>query len=161
MALVVAERVGQVVDQVSLVGDPERYSMLGLRVIPDEISEAGPLAGIAAALDDSPSQHTLVVACDMPFLQGPLIEHLFERAAESKAQALVPLGNDGRPQPLCCVYDASASGPILSALAQGVRKIAAALDRLETLYLSPADYQDIDPTGESFRNINTPGDLSI
>ncbi len=159
MALVGAERVGQVVDQVTLVGDPQQYSRLGLRVIPDRISDAGPLAGIAAALEDSSAPHTLVVGCDMPFLRTALLERLLALAAESKAQALVPLGNDGRPQPLCSVYAASAAGTVCSALAAGVRKITDALDQLETVYLDPADYADVDPTGESFRNINTPADL--
>jgi len=161
MALVVAGRVAEVFDQVSLVGDPQRYSKLGLRVIPDQIANAGPLAGIAAALEDSTAQHTLVVACDMPFLRVSFLERLFEKAADSNARALVPIGIDGRPQPLCSVYGASAAETIQLALAAGVRKITDAFDRLDTVYLHPADYSDIDPEGKSFRNVNTLADLQI
>ena len=159
MALAVAAQVRQVTEQISLVGAPDRYSHLGLPVVPDQVANAGPLAGIVAALEDSVKAHAIVVACDMPFLRPGLLTRLHETAVTKGAEAIVPRGPDGRPQPLCAVFAATAADPLSLALRDGVRKLTEAFARLNVVYLDPADYADVDRRGESFHNINTLADL--
>src|SRR5271170_1000900 len=51
-----------------IVGPPDRYAHLNLRVIPDDALGIGPLGGIATALRDSREPWNLVLGCDLPLL---------------------------------------------------------------------------------------------
>ena len=91
LALRVTNALRSVVDDVTLVGSPEKYSHLGLRVIPDHVTGFGPLAGILAALEDTSRPWNLVAACDMPNLTPDFLEFLLRRAEEElSARAMVP-----------------------------------------------------------------------
>ncbi|HEY0349959.1 MAG TPA: molybdenum cofactor guanylyltransferase, partial [Pyrinomonadaceae bacterium] len=74
----------------------------GLPNIADAHDRWGPLAGIEAALCNSNSEYSLIVACDLPFVTGKLFERLIGVANHSAA--IVPLQSDGRSQPLCAIY---------------------------------------------------------
>src|SRR5436305_14932538 len=63
--------------EVALIGDPSKYADLGLRVFPDNFADAGPLAGIEAALRVTSAEWNLIVACDMPALDPAIFEQLF------------------------------------------------------------------------------------
>ena len=144
----VADEIGRVCGQVSLVGDPGRYGNLGLPVVPDRFPGQGPLAGIEAALGATTVEWNLVVACDMPSLDVSVLETLFEAGGD----CAVPSYSDGRVEPLCAVFHARCHAAILEALESGVRKVTEALGRLK-LKRVPVD------TADSFANLNTPEDL--
>jgi molybdopterin-guanine dinucleotide biosynthesis protein A len=72
----------------------------GLRVVPDEIADGGPLAGIYTAIRCSPCDRTLVVACDMPFLSSAFLLRL---AAVEDADLVIPRSERGY-EPLCAIY---------------------------------------------------------
>ena len=61
MARSVAEAAGNV----AIVGDPEIYRDLGLRVVPDRYPGEGPLGGIITALHDAGTGWSLILACDI------------------------------------------------------------------------------------------------
>jgi len=50
-----ARLIEPLVAAVTVIGSPERYASLGLRVIPDAVAGVGPLGGIATALRFSAS----------------------------------------------------------------------------------------------------------
>ena len=79
--------------------DPE-WTSRGLRVVPDEIPDTGPLGGIYTAILHSPCERTLVVACDMPFLSDALLRRL---AAVPDADLVIPRRARGY-EPLCAIY---------------------------------------------------------
>ncbi len=49
---------------------PEKFPGLEVPVVPDQLLEGGPLAGIHACLETSPCELNLVTACDLPFVSG-------------------------------------------------------------------------------------------
>lgn len=155
----IAEKLGKVADTVTLVGSPGRYDGLGYRAIPDQVQNFGPVAGIAAALEDSAAEWNLIVACDMPRLRVDFLELLLCRAETCGRDALVPLSLDGREQPLCAVYSKRLEQPFRQALRSGEAKIKRALSGMSVHYLLPPEYKRIDPSGEVFLNVNTPVDL--
>jgi molybdopterin-guanine dinucleotide biosynthesis protein A len=149
----VARCVRQSAGTATLVGDPARYSSLGMRVIPDLFPEQGPLGGILTALRDSAAPWNLIVACDMPGIDVNLLATLIQTAQRSQADVLLPLDPEGRPQPLCAVYNRGSLASLERAFAQGVRKVTLALAGIQTLRLP---MQEVTP----FQNINTPEDWS-
>lgn len=104
------------VTDVFVVGreDPA-WTARGLRVVPDEMPDAGPLGGIYTAIRQSPCERTLVVACDMPFLSSAFLRRL---AAVEGADLVIPRSERGY-EPLCAIYSRTCEGDIHSRLARG------------------------------------------
>jgi molybdopterin-guanine dinucleotide biosynthesis protein A len=132
-----------------LVGNPEKYSRFGYPVIADPIAGAGPLAGLCAALSATHADWNLVVACDMPAVSAGFLGALLDAAERSGADALLPVGPSGRPEPLCAVYHRRALPAIRQALECGVRKV---LQGLAGLSLETWQVWNT----EHFENCNTP-----
>ena len=66
------------------------------RSVPDRYPGFGPVGGVATALEDSCSEWTLIVACDMPGVQCEWLRVLLRRAC---AQVIIPQTSDGRLHP--------------------------------------------------------------
>jgi molybdopterin-guanine dinucleotide biosynthesis protein A len=154
LVLRVAAEVSKVCGSVAIVGDPARYGSTGFRVIPDSYPGYGPLAGIEAALAATAAHQNLIVACDMPALHSEALEALFAAGGD----CAVPQYSDGKLEPLCAVYNRRCHARIREALDAGVRRVTDALrllaaDGFEVRYVPVA-------CGETFANLNTPGDLA-
>jgi len=135
----------------TLVGPPERYADLGFRVIPDLFPGEGPLGGIITALRDSSAEWNLIVACDMPEIDAPLLTRLIDLAGRSDTDVLLPLTAERRPEPLCAVYRRTCLDVLEKAFAGGTRKVTAALEAVRTLRLPMEEVAQ-------FQNVNTPED---
>jgi molybdopterin-guanine dinucleotide biosynthesis protein A len=98
----VASAVEAAIGNVTVIGPPERYTNLGLRVIPDVVADAGPLGGLVTALRKTRSSWSLLVACDMPNLTSEMLYDIAKSAVDSDADAVVC--DTGRLHPLCAVY---------------------------------------------------------
>ena len=140
----VARAVKDAAGSAVLVGHPESNP----GAIPDLYPGQGPLGGILTALHHTRAEWNLIVACDMPELDGPMLRGLLERAEREEVDALLPVGPSGLPEPLCAVYRLRVREALDAAFARGVRKIKAALgDRMRTA-----------PVHWEFHNVNTPED---
>jgi molybdopterin-guanine dinucleotide biosynthesis protein A len=132
------------------------FARPGLRIVSDEISDAGPLGGIHAALVNAHAPVTLVVACDMPFLSLEFLRHLAARV--EGVDVAVPRTPDGY-HPLCAAYAQSARPFVERQLAQGVLKVSALFSMdLRVAELGPAELAGFDPEGRMLSNVNTPHD---
>jgi molybdenum cofactor guanylyltransferase len=142
------ETLRHVAREIFVVGrDDAEWASRGLRVVPDEIPGAGPLGGIYTAIVRSPRQRTLVVACDMPFLSGALLQTL---AAVKDADLVIPRHAKGY-EPLCAIYSRACAEDIRDRLARGLNEAS----RL------PAGVRvtEFDVDNETFFvNVNTPHD---
>jgi molybdopterin-guanine dinucleotide biosynthesis protein A len=147
----IAAQVLQAAGNVTLVGDPARYSYFGYPVIKDKYPGRGPLSGIHAALTESRAGWNLIVACDMPEITSEFLATLLERAERGTARAVIPAGPSGRPEPLCAAYHSRAAHAIQAALDRDIRKVMDGLAGLEI---------DLWQLGDSryFHNLNTPGE---
>jgi molybdopterin-guanine dinucleotide biosynthesis protein A len=148
-----------VVGRVAVVGPPQRYAHLGIRVVPDHWPGSGPLGGIATALLDAAKQDArctwcMIAGCDLPFLRRDWLEYLVTRARRSKADAVMPVSPRGA-EPLCAAYRTSAASLLAQELDRGVRKITDALAgaRVETIGLE--EWKPFDPDGRLLKNMNT------
>jgi molybdenum cofactor guanylyltransferase len=132
------------------------FARPGLRIVSDEISDAGPLGGIHAALVNAHAPVTLVVACDMPFLSLEFLRHLAARV--EGVDVAVPRTTDGY-HPLCAAYAQTARPFVERQLARGVLKVSALFSTdLRVAELGPAELAGFDPEGRMLSNVNTPHD---
>lgn len=137
---------------------PQDYYFLGLRLVPDLVPGIGALAGLHASLTAARWDSVLVVACDMPFISRPLLEHLVGLAPQ--ADVVIPRHGD-KYEPLHAVYNRSNCLPALeNALAAGLKRLISFFPQVKVLPVEESELTRLDPQGLNFFNINTPEDLA-
>jgi molybdopterin-guanine dinucleotide biosynthesis protein A len=136
---------------------PKDYQFLELPLFQDDQPVAGALEGLKTALRAASGKRTLVVACDMPFLQAELLEYLFEQSGQ--ADVTIPRWND-RLQPLCAVYSHRCLPAIEASLAAGEKRMISFHDEVRRHVVEPETVAHFDPEGLNFFNLNTPQELA-
>ena len=134
----------------------EDYAYLGLRIAQDEWPGSGSLEGLRTALAAAATEKVLVLACDLPFLRRPLLEHLARQTGEF--QALVPRVG-GRLHPLVATYERSCLPEVEAARARGEMSLQALLETIVLLELDETHVRNLDPDGLSFINVNSHDEL--
>lgn len=143
-----------------ITNHPAKYAHLKLPMVGDVIPDKGSLGGIFTALHHSPSEYTLMLACDMPFLNVDLLRHMISLSAETDEayDVIVPLHND-HPQGLHAIYRQTCQPPIRTRIEANRLKVIGFYEDMRVRYLEPTEWGQIDPDGLSFFNVNTPEDL--
>lgn len=136
----------------------------GYRTVIDAVPGAGPLGGIAAGLAAAATPWLLVVAGDMPYVSGAVIDLMIEAAGGGGAGELDAVGIriGGLPEPLFCLLRVAAARPVLAARLAGARLKASRLltdGDLRVAWVMEAAVREVDPTLRSLYNVNEPGDL--
>jgi len=153
LAQAVAVEVARAAGTATLVGDPDLYQSLGFPVIADMYPGEGPLGAILTALHHTAAHWNLMIACDMPAVTGEFLSELLDAAERADADALVPAGPSGRPEPLCSVYHQRALPDLEAEFAAGIRKISQALKAVRIVRLPVLEVS-------CFQNVNTPEEWS-
>jgi len=137
---------------------PQDYYFLDLRLVTDLVPGIGAIAGLHTSLTAARGSSVLVVACDMPFISRPLLEHLVGLAPQ--ADVVIPRHGD-KYEPLHAVYNRHNCLPALeNALAAGSKRMISFLPQVKVLPVEESELTRLDPRGLSFFNINTPEDLA-
>ncbi|MGZ2370374.1 molybdenum cofactor guanylyltransferase [Ancylomarina sp. YFZ004] len=132
------------------------YSYLALPMIADEIPDCGPIGGISTCMKAVEADVYLVISCDTPHLPTELFTDLI---AQLKGNAIIPIDETGRKQPLAACYSSSASSFFHEALKSGHLKMMSLLSKMDPLYYKPSptlDYYQLN----LFSNMNSMGDIS-
>lgn len=151
----IAETLFEVTDSVTLVGGGLDDSTLPK--VPDVYPQWGALGGLHAALAACRRDWAIVVACDLPFVTRELF--LFLASLRLDHEAVVPLQQDTRPQPLAALYRVDPCRRRAEALIEGGRRRP--LDLLEavrTRWVAFDEMRNLDQAERFFVNINTPED---
>lgn len=139
-----------------VANDPQPWRDTGVAVIADRWPEAGPLAGIEAALAHFATADSVVcVAGDMPFLQPALLT-LLRDAGDADA---VVARAAGQPQPLLARYATRLQPLIATRLHAGQRAVHRLFDAIAVHWLDEAALRAVDPALDSLRDVNTPADF--
>jgi molybdenum cofactor guanylyltransferase len=158
MIEVVLERVAGLGDELILIAnDPVAYSYLGLPTYSDVYPDCGPLGGIYTAIYHATHPDTLVVACDMPWLNRPLLEYM--ASLRETADIIVPRW-DKFPEPLHAIYGKACLSPMAEKIEAGQLKITGFFGRVRVRFVERGEIERFDPAGRSFANVNTPDDLA-
>ncbi|MBT9148923.1 MAG: putative molybdenum cofactor guanylyltransferase [Dehalococcoidia bacterium] len=116
----------------------------------------GPLAGIYSGLKLSRDPHSVVVACDMPFLNIKLLRYM--RGLAPGFDVVIPRVGD-LLEPLHAVYSRSCLGVMKRMLGDSNFKVSNLLKMVKVRYVEESEIASFDPGHLSLFNINTPADL--
>jgi molybdopterin-guanine dinucleotide biosynthesis protein A len=147
------------VASVAIVAPQERYTQLGLCVVPDRWPGAGPLGGIATALGSTSAEWNLILGCDLPYLTSEWVAWLISRALESPAHAVVPESRRGL-EPLAAMYHQSCGVTLTAAVERGARRVTEGLSELMFERVSASEWRELDPMDTLFENMNTSEDYA-
>ncbi len=157
----VLDRMSQISGQtVVVVADEERASVLPLpksaKVAVDIYPDSGSLGGIFTGLTAADMPWGIVVACDMPFLNVELFQHML--CLREGYDAVVPVLG-GRPEPTHSIYGKACLPHMERRLQNRQLKIAGFFDDVRVKLVPEEVVDTFDPDGLSFFNINTQEDL--
>jgi molybdopterin-guanine dinucleotide biosynthesis protein A len=155
---IAAGALGAVAERVCVVGSRAGVEVHGLPVVRDLHEGIGAMGGLHAALTACGARWAAVVSCDLPFVNGGLLARLASLRVDG-SEAVAPLQDDGRPQPLCALYlaepcRAAAEELILA----GELRPRVLLGRVRTRWVAHEELTDLEGSRLFFRNVNTPAD---
>ena len=127
-----------------------------LRIVTDTYPGKGPLVGIYTGLVASDSFYSLIVACDLPFLNRALLRYMIQITAEFD---LVVPRIDNMVEPLHAVYSKNCIPAIESLFRQGTLSVHQLLNLVRVRYVEAEEINKFDPEHLSFFNINSEADL--
>ncbi len=157
----ITERVRPLTNQILVVTSREQFNLPAAcraEILVDLYPDKGPLGGIYTGLLASRSSHSLVVACDMPFLNTELLHYMVELSGGF--DAVVPLLEEEMVEPLHAIYSKNCLGIIKTQLERNQLAVDSILDTVSVKYVKRAECQRLDPQLLSFFNINDHSDLA-
>ena len=134
----------------------ELFKKFDSKIYSDLLPNKGALGGLYTGLFFSNFHYSFCVACDMPFLNKPLVQYLIKRIGDE--DVIVPRTKDGL-QPLHAIYSKNCLDPIKEIIEQGKFKIIDIYHQVQVNIIEEADFISLDPFRESFINVNTPKEL--
>jgi molybdopterin-guanine dinucleotide biosynthesis protein A len=143
-------------DVIIVTNSSEKYDHLGARLVSDIYPGKGALGGIYSGLRAAANAYSVVVACDMPFLDLNLLRYMILLA---RGHDVVIPRIGGLTEPLHAIYSKNCLKPIDHLLAQGGFKIIDFFPEVQVRYVEEGEVDIFDPHHLSFFNVNTPSDL--
>ncbi|TNJ38445.1 bifunctional molybdenum cofactor guanylyltransferase MobA/molybdopterin-guanine dinucleotide biosynthesis adaptor protein MobB [Chlorobaculum thiosulfatiphilum] len=128
------------------------YSDSGIPAIADSYLDLGPLGGLLSAQRHSPGAAWLVAACDLPFIDKPVIASL--RTGRNPYRFATAFGGDeGRPEPLLAIYEPKSRRRLFERHAAGNDSLCS--------FLMDSRVRLIEPDEPSkLRNVNDPASMA-
>jgi molybdopterin-guanine dinucleotide biosynthesis protein A len=127
-----------------------------VKIVTDIFPGQGSLGGIYTGLVNSGSFYNLVVAADMPFLNGALLRYMI-KAADGYDFTLPKIGQ--WYEPLHAIYSRNCMEPAHTLLKRGNKVIVELFNYVKVRFLETEEINRIDPRHLSFFNINTVEDM--
>ncbi|WGI17096.1 molybdenum cofactor guanylyltransferase [Methanonatronarchaeum sp. AMET-Sl] len=161
----VAEKLSKITDKIVTVSKDEAQGEIIMTKVPeideityDPIKDYGPVAGIFAGLQTIDHGKTVIVGCDMPYLNTEVIKHLYQEAEEYDASVVKTI--DGHIEFLPTVIKANPGQKATKkALREADRRILNVLERIKVNYIDLDIIKQIDPDLKTFKDINQIEDI--
>ena len=148
------ERLAAVFEEVWLVAKQQPdYAFGPARVLLDDTPDLAAIHGLRRALREA-EDRVFVLAVDLPALSDALLRAIGERGLATGATALLPRAG-GRLQPLAAVWRKVALPELDRRLAQGKLSLHGLAEAVDAEILAEREWKTIDPSGNSFLNVNT------
>jgi len=142
-------------DRIILSTGNREYLRFGLEVRSDLFPVEAAIAGIHSCLSISRTSHNIVLSCDMPYVNGHVVEVILRYAGSF--DFVVPASANGNIEPLCALYHSNMLPLIEKQIQDGHYRLhdLAGISNSKIIPLEEFG-------GEShmyFRNLNEPKDL--
>ena len=145
----------QLCDEILISANDLRYSEFNYSIVSDEIRNIGPLGGLMSSISKAKYDHTLILSCDMPFVNTALFQHILQQ--KEGHLAAIPEFH-GLIEPTCGYYHKN----ILPIIHKQIQKEEYSLRKI----LQKADYKKVlieekmlFYTPAIFSNVNTQMDI--
>ena len=150
-----APRVGRAFVSVRTDQAAERLRAAFPQIV-DGTTGSGPIAGIIAAQARHPEAAWLVLACDLPLLDGATLDQLIAGRETVRLATAYRNALSGLPEPLCAIYEPESREPILAFVASGrdcPRKFLLAHDvrLLDPVHANALDNANTPQEGDAMR----------
>ena len=156
----VLHRLRPAAEQIVICGRscPLPGSLSDLPVLTDAVPDGGPLAGLSALLDFAGARWAMLLACDMPCLETPvlarLLDHVNQDTDTDTDAVAYRRGGDAAGYHACCALYHPRAHPVVTAeLETGPRSVHSVLDRIRIIGLEPSPDEV-----RQLENVNTPDD---
>ena len=151
-------------ERLLITNSPTEYGHLGVPMHGDILPGTGALGGLYTGLTHASHDAVLCAACDSPFLNPKLLTYLVSVLGEYDAVIPETFAHHEDTtqitlQTLCAVYSKRCLPIIESMLRESELRVHALQERAHIKRISPEIWQEFDPDGMSFFNINTPQDF--
>lgn len=151
-----------------VTNDPQKYTNFksvnpvrkiisnGVKIACDVVLGQGPLGGIYSGLLASGSFYNFVAACDMPFINKPLVKYIIEN--KDDYDVVIPkIGR--RFHPLFGIYSKNCVPAIEEMLKHDRLEVRSIFSKVRARFLSRREIERFDKNMLSLLNINTPNEL--
>lgn len=136
------------VNDIIIVSNNSDYDVYKLKRVADIIEDAGPLAGLYSGLNESETESNLVLSCDVPLVNGAVLNKLIKGFDAEKD--IIQLKSKNRTMPLIAIYKKQCLHHCQDLLLKGERSLRTAVEQLNTKTIELES--ELDPY---VRNINT------
>jgi molybdopterin-guanine dinucleotide biosynthesis protein A len=143
----IASRVAEVAESVTLIGNPQAFRDLPFECLADLRPGLGPLAGLETALASSRAEFNFVHSCDMPGIPPGVLERLLAVCRSTPALCAMARDAGGRRHPLCAVYHGDCLPFVRAALDAGRLRLLPLVEELKAVEV---------PIDSILCNLNTP-----
>ena len=128
------------------------------RIVEDLLPDRAALGGLYTALALADTPFVFLAACDMPLLD-PAVVHLLRGWPSPGADALLPV-REGNLEPVHAIYGHRCLGAIKESLLSGEYRMTGWFGAVRAERIPEERWRAVDPEGRSFRNVNTPEELT-
>ena len=142
--------------EILISSDSPEHQLEGVRLIPDEIKNCGPMGGIYSCLRQSGNDWNFVLSVDAAFVEMDFV--VFLKSGVNNFEVVVP-EHSGKKEPLIALYNKKILPEFESQLESGSYKMRFLLEKVKTNFISSNEWLEKYP--KLFYNMNTPEDLIL
>ncbi|MGY5351655.1 molybdenum cofactor guanylyltransferase [Wenyingzhuangia sp. IMCC45533] len=141
-----------IVDEIIIVSNNPNYDQFGVKRIPDNVKDYGPIAGVYTGLKASKTDYSFVISCDSPKVDMDVFRPLLEY--RNNKYDVVQYIYNTRTTPLTALYNKKCLPVFKLALKNKIQKLRFVVKQLEHKTIPAPDNIVC-----KLANINTPKDL--
>lgn len=159
MIEIVAEKLRSVAGELIIVADDAHlYLPFADLCVTDQFHGIGTLGGIHSGLLAAKNDLSIVVGCDMPFLDPAVINWFIETAGDYD---VVMLKKGEWVEPLHAVYRKICIPAIEKVIQAGKHRVISFFDAVRVRTVNAHEIGHLDPDLTSFKNINSPQEWKL
>ncbi len=145
-------------EQIIISNKPKDYKRFDMPVFQDIHPDVGALGGIYSGVFHASCEHSLILGCDMPFINLDFLKYIVGLAPNF--DAVIPrLKKDEFTEPFRAIYAKTCLEPIEQSIRVGNRKVISFFDKINIRFVESKEIKKYDSKGITFFNVNTLEDL--